>query len=637
MASKRKVGITDTSLRDAPQSLWATRIKTDEIMSIADKIDNVGYHSVEVWGGATFDVMLRFLDEDPWERLRKLKKTFKKTPLQMLLRGQNVVGYKNYPDDVLEAFIMNAAEQGIDIFRAFDALNDVRNLESSFKYVKKSGKHLQGTICYTISPVHTVEYFVKVAKQQQDMGIDSLCIKDMSGILSPAVSYKLVKALKSELDIPIQLHAHSSSGMATASYLKALEAGVDVIDCSVGPLALFSSQPPVESLVAIINEMDKLSTDIDLSQVTEVGEYFEKISLKKKAFTRMQNIIDISVILHQIPGGMVSNLLSQLEQQRALDRLEEVLNEVPRVRKDLGYPPLVTPTSQIVGTQAVFNVISGERYKIIPEEVKNYAIGLYGRPPGEMNPKVKQLILGDKKEISTRPADNIKPAMERIKKELDKSLIKSERDDLISYALFPQIALTYFKWRDNPSKNPAPSDLYDPFKKQPETDEELEKALSGKAKKEIQSPLAAELSEIAQIIDSSTVTHVEVEEGAKKIKMFSSAQTAVSDSPVVYEMQQKKDAIGQSGDANAEQTVLPQGEEITSPMVGTFYEKPSPEADVFVKEGDIVEEGTPICIIEAMKMFNNIEADRKCKIIKILAEDGKPVEFGTPLFIVEYL
>jgi oxaloacetate decarboxylase alpha subunit len=627
--AKRKIGITDTTLRDAPQSLWATRIKTGEILDIAETVDEIGYHSVEVWGGATFDVMLRFLDEDPWERLRKLKKSFKKTPLQMLLRGQNVVGYKNYPDDVLEAFVSKAAELGIDIFRAFDALNDVRNLESSFKFVKKAGKHLQGTICYTTSKVHTIEYFVKVAKQQQDMGIDSLCIKDMSGILSPAVSYDLVKALKEEIKVPIQLHCHSSSGMATASYLKALEAGVDIIDCAVGPLALFSSQPPVESLVAIIDEMKDTETNIDLKVVTEVGEYFERISYKKKAFTKMQNIIDISVILHQIPGGMVSNLLSQLEQQRALDRLEEVLNEVPRVRKDMGYPPLVTPTSQIVGTQAVFNVISGERYKIIPEEVKNYAAGYYGLPPVPMNPKIQKLILGDRKPIKGRPADMLEPMMEKVKQDLDPKLVKSE-EDYISYALFPQIALTYFKWRDNPSKNPAPSDLYDPLKKEKEEEEVIEKARTHKP--EFKSGMAQELFEIASILDSTTVTHLEFEEGTKKFKLLSSKGEIREVSAPAPQTHLPVPEVAEKEEAGHEE-----GDMLNAPMVGTFYRKPSPDAKVFVEEGDVVEEGDPICIIEAMKMFNQIEAEKKCKIKKILVEDGQAVEFGTPMFLVEFL
>lgn len=623
-----KVGITDTSLRDAPQSLWATRIKTDEILSIAEKIDEVGYHSVEVWGGATFDVMMRFLDENPWERLKRVKKAFKKTPTQMLLRGQNIVGYKNYPDDVLKAFIDKAAEIGLDIFRVFDALNDVRNLETSFKYVKKTGKHLQGTICYTVSPVHTIDYFVNVAKQQEDLGIDSLCIKDMSGILSPIASYKLVKALKEKIKVPIQLHAHSSSGMATAAYVKAIEAGVDVIDCAVGSLALFSSQPPVESLVAIVAEMEDSDTRIDLNAIKEISEYFERISFKKKAFTKMQNIIDISVILHQIPGGMVSNLLSQLEQQRALDRLDDVLNEVPKVRKDLGYPPLVTPTSQIVGSQAVFNIISGERYKIIPEEVKNYAAGFYGRPPADINPKIKKLILGKKVATQNRPADSLEPLIEKTKKEVDPNLVQND-EDLISYILFPQVALAYFKWRDNPTQNPSPSDIYDPLKKEKEKELELEKA----SKSDIKSPLAMELLEIAQVIDNTSVTHIEVEDTARKIRIFSNGR----DHAPTETTKSLTKSTSSKTPAIKSDAVEEKGEKLTSPMVGTFYQKPSPDQPDFVKEGEEVEVGTPLCIIEAMKMFNQVKAEKKCKILKILVENGQAVEFGTPLFLVEYL
>ncbi|OHD10742.1 MAG: pyruvate carboxylase subunit B [Spirochaetes bacterium GWB1_36_13] len=636
MAAKtRLVGITDTSLRDAPQSLWATRIKTDEILSIAEKIDDAGYHSVEVWGGATFDVMLRFLDEDPWQRLRRMKKIFKKSPLQMLLRGQNIVGYKNYPDDVLEAFVNKAAELGIDIFRVFDALNDIRNLEASFKFIKKTGKHLQGTICYTKSPVHTVDYFVNNAKKQQNLGIDSLCIKDMSGILSPIVAYELVHALKKEISVPIQLHCHASSGMATAAYVKAIEAGVDVIDCAVGPLALFSSQPPVESMVAIIEEMRGLENKVDLHLVKEISEYFEKISYKKKQFTKMQNIIDISVIIHQIPGGMVSNLLSQLEQQRALDKLDEVLNEVPSVRKDLGYPPLVTPTSQIVGTQAVFNVITGERYKIIPEEVKNYAAGFYGLPPAEMNPKIRALILGDRKPIENRPADSLEPMMPKIKKELDKKFVQGE-EDYISYALFPQVALAYFKWRENPSQNQAPSDIYDPLKKEKEAEVTMEDALSKKTKTDIKSPIAAELLEIAQVIDQTSVTSLEVEFDNKKIKLSCNVnmpfeKSAFTPSSAPAKLEEKK-----TGDS-VESSEKVEGEKIVSPMVGTYYSSPSPDAPPFAKEGDVIEAGSPLCIVEAMKMFNQISAEKKVKILKVLHKNGDMVEFDTPLFIVQYL
>jgi len=623
MIKKRKIAITDTTLRDAPQSLWATRIRTDEIIEIAKDIDDVGYNSVEVWGGATFDVMLRYLDEDPWNRLKKVKEVIKKTPLQMLLRGQNVVGYKNYPDDVLEAFIFKAAEFGIDIFRVFDALNDVRNLESSFKFVKKTGKHLQGTICYTISPVHTIEYYIERAKQQVNIGIDSLCIKDMSGILSPKMAYELVLGLKSELKIPIQMHCHSSSGMATAAYVKAIEAGADVIDCAVAPMALFTSQPPVESLVAILREYEDIDLSIQLNDVVKVSEYFERVSYKKKDYTKMQNLIDISVVIHQIPGGMVSNLLTQLEQQKALDKLEEVLNEVPKVRKDLGYPPLVTPTSQIVGTQAVFNVLTGERYKIVPEEVKNYVAGFYGRPPVPINDKIKKMILGDRKEITTRPADNLEPMMPKVKKELDPSLVRSE-EDYITYALFPEIALTYFKWRDNPTKNPAPSDVYDPLKKQKE-----EPKIVVETVKETTS-IVKEISELAKIIDTTRVDLIEFEEKDRRIKLSANSNTTVGTSNLIETASHKENRIGKSDKSEI-------GETIKSPMVGTFYRKPSPDAEPFVKEGDIVEPGKPICIIEAMKMFNQIEAEKKMKILKVLVDNGQAVEFGTPLFVVEYL
>ncbi len=426
----------------------ATRMRTDTMLPIAEKIDQVGFFSLEMWGGATFDVAIRFLAEDPWERIRTLKQHIKKTPFQMLLRGQNIVGYHNYPDDVLIKFVEKAAENGIDIFRVFDALNDIRNMETAIKTVKKCGKHAQGSICYTISPVHTTQYYVKIAKQLAQLNCDSICIKDMAGMLAPQPAYELVTALKKEIGLPVHLHSHSTSGMVMMTYLRACEAGVDIIDTAFSPLAWGTSQPPVESVVAALKGTP-YDPGLDLELLSEITEYFREI--REKYYDQIRLIdpkserIDASIIVHQIPGGMFSNLLEQLREQKALHRLKEVLEEVPKVRKELGYPPLVTPTSQLVGTQAVLNVISGKRYSIVPKEIKDYVKGLYGKPPAPIDPKVKKKIIGDEQPIKTRPADLLEPALDKIPEDV-KPYIESEEDKL-TYALFPQIATEFFKKR----------------------------------------------------------------------------------------------------------------------------------------------------------------------------------------------
>ena len=392
MKTKKNVlRITDTTLRDGHQSLWATRMKTEDIMGIIDVIDNVGYYSLEVWGGATFDVCLRYLHEDPWERLRLIKSKAVNTPLQMLLRGQNIVGYKNYPDDLVDRFVGKAHENGIDIFRVFDALNDTRNLQAAFKAIKKYGAHAQGSLSYTISPAHTVEKYLKYAKEQVELGIDSLCIKDMAGLISPTQATELVGALTKELDIPIQLHSHATSGMAASAYFEGVKAGAGAIDCAISSMAGFSSQPPVETLVAMFSETE-FEVNLDIEALRRVNKYFADLNPKRSKGRGHESIIDSEILVHQIPGGMISNFRSQLEQQDALDKLPEALEEVSRVRKDLGYPPLVTPTSQIVGTQAVMNVLTGERYKMVPQEVKNYVKGMYGLSPAPIDPDRKSVV-----------------------------------------------------------------------------------------------------------------------------------------------------------------------------------------------------------------------------------------------------
>jgi pyruvate/oxaloacetate carboxyltransferase len=423
-------------------------MSTESMLKIAQKMDQVGFFSLEAWGGATFDVAIRFLAEDPWERIRQLKKHVKHTPLQMLLRGQNVVGYRNYPDDVLIKFVERAAVNGIDIFRVFDALNDIRNMEVAIKTVKKCDKHAQGTICYTISPVHTVEHFVKFAKELAALNCDSICIKDMAGMLAPEPAYELVTALKKEVGLPVHLHSHSTSGMVMMTYYRACEAGVDILDTAFSPFAWGTSQPPVESVVAALKGT-LYDTGLDLALLSEIARYFRE--LREKYYDPLKLIdpkaerIDASIVVHQIPGGMFSNLLSQLREQKAENRLAEVLEEVPKVRKELGYPPLVTPTSQLVGIQAVMNVLSGKRYSMIPKEIKDYAKGLYGKPPAQIDPKIKKKIIGDEEPMTGRPADLLEPALGKIPEDV-KPYIETEEDE-ITYVLFPQIALEFFKKR----------------------------------------------------------------------------------------------------------------------------------------------------------------------------------------------
>jgi len=438
------VKITDTILRDAHQSLLATRMRTDDMLPIAEKLDQVGYHSVEMWGGATFDSAMRFLNEDPWERIRKLKGKMPHTPFQMLLRGQNIVGYKHYPDDIVEKFVVLAKRNGIDIFRIFDAVNDVRNMAWAMKVAKREGAHVQASICYTISPVHDIPSYIKMAKELAELGADSICIKDMAGLISPYVAYDLVSELKKAVDLPIQLHTHYTSGMASSAVLKAVEAGVDVVDTAISSIAGITSQPPTESIVRILQETPR-DTGLDLNLLAEIAAYFTEARKHYGKFESGLTGVDVRVLQFQIPGGMLSNLVSQLREQKAEDRYEEVLKEVPRVRAELGYPPLVTPSSQIVGTQATLNVILGERYKVIPEEVKNYVKGMYGRPPAPIDPEVKKQVLGDEEPIDCRPADLIPPGYEKAQEEIG-DLARSE-EDIISYALFPQVARPFLERR----------------------------------------------------------------------------------------------------------------------------------------------------------------------------------------------
>lgn len=444
-----KVGITETVLRDAHQSLIATRMTTEEMLPVLEQLDAVGFHSLECWGGATFDACLRFLNEDPWERLRIIRKKAPNTKLQMLFRGQNMLGYRHYADDVVEYFVQKSVANGIDILRIFDALNDVRNLETAIKATKKEGAHLQAAISYTTGPVFSTEYYVKYAKELEERGADSICIKDMAGLLTPYATYDLVKALKESVKIPIQLHSHYTAGLASMVLLKGIEAGVDVIDTAMSPLAMGTSHPATESMVAALKGTP-YDTGLDLVKLDGIRAYFDTLRQKylKSGLMNTKVLgVDANALLYQVPGGMLSNLVSQLKQAGKEDKLEEVLKEVPRVRADAGYPPLVTPSSQIVGTQAVYNVITGERYKMVTKEFKGIVCGEYGATPVPIDPEFRKKIIGDETPITCRPADLLEPELNKLRAECSEWV--EQEEDVLSYAQFGQVAVKFFEQRRN--------------------------------------------------------------------------------------------------------------------------------------------------------------------------------------------
>ena len=441
------VKITETILRDAHQSQAATRMRLDEMLPVADKLDKIGYYSIECWGGATFDSCMRFLNEDPWDRLRKLKEAMPKTPLQMLLRGQNLLGYKHYADDVVDEFVKKSIKNGITVMRIFDALNDPRNMERAMKACQKYGGVCEAAFSYTTSPVHTNEYFVELAKKLEKMGADVICIKDMAGILLPYNAYELVKELKSAVKVPIHLHTHQTAGVGNLTYLKAVEAGVDIIDCALSPLGNGTSQPATEPMVAALAGT-QYDTGLDIVKLNELTEHFKKVAARLKAdgfLTDKSLQTDVRALIFQVPGGMLSNLVNQLKQLHAEDLYDQVLAEVPRVREDLGYPPLVTPTSQIVGTQAVFNVFYKERYKVVSNETKDVLRGKYGKLPADPNPDVVKKAIGEEGRVTCRPADLLEPELEKYRAECAEYV--EQEEDVLSYALFPQVATNFFKYR----------------------------------------------------------------------------------------------------------------------------------------------------------------------------------------------
>ena len=640
-ATNSPIKICDTTFRDAHQSSFATRLRIGDMESIAPEMDRAGFCAMEVWGGATFDVCTRYLNEDPWERVRILKRLMPHTPLQMLLRGQNLVGYRNYADDVVKEFVHHSAQVGIDIFRVFDALNDERNFEASFAAIKDCGKHIQACLSYSLTEnklggsVYTIDYFVKKALIFQDMGAQSLCIKDMAGLLSPYDAYDLVKALKEKLSIPVELHTHYTSGMASMTCLKAIEAGVDIIDTALAPFALRSSQPAIEPIVATLQGTPR-DSHLDLNLLFKLGEYFESIAPKYRNLldTSKMAIIDTAVLMHQVPGGMTTNLVAQLREADALNRLPEVHEELPRVRKELGYPPLVTPTSQIVGIQAVQNVLFG-RYKMISGQVKDYVYGMYGRPPAPIDPEVQKIVLQGYERgqtpITHRAADILKPEMDKAK-EATKGIARDIGDVLI-YAIYPQTGMRFLRWKYG--LEPVPAEVkpltIEEVKKQ---DELIAKALAGKLVERVEKQIPAKGpgARTFNVFVDDEFYKVEVEPtGAAAITgpITSAAPAIAKPSPVMAQPAPKQEAApGPEKAVKAPPVSIGKGEiAVVAPMPGVIIRYQ-------VKAGDRVKAGDTIVVLEAMKMENSIPAPAAGVVKGVNVTSGTSVKKGDVLAVI---
>jgi len=600
--SKKRINVTDTILRDAHQSLLATRMRTEDMLPICPKLDQVGYWSLEVWGGATFDACVRFLKEDPWERLRQLRAALPNTRLQMLLRGQNLLGYRHYSDDVVRAFVAKAAVNGIDVFRIFDAMNDVRNLRTAIAAVKAAGKHAQGTICYTTSPVHTVELFVEQAKALEAMGVDSLAIKDMAGLLTPFATGELVAALKAATSLPVFIHSHDTAGLAAMCQLKAIECGADNIDTAIGSMAWGTSHPGTESMVAALKGTP-YDTGLDLELIQEISMYFMEVRKKYHQFESPFTGVDTRVQINQVPGGMMSNLANQLKEQGALNRINEVFDEIPRVRADLGYPPLVTPTSQIVGTQAVFNVLAGERYKTITNEVKLYLQGRYGQAPGTINPEVQVRAIGDEEVIDVRPADLLKPEMDRLRGEIG-NLAKSE-EDVLTYAMFPDIGRKFLEERAAGTLQP---EVLLPI---PTGDERPAKAEG------VATEFMIDVHGESYRID---ITGVGVKgDGTRHFYL------SIDGMPEEVALTELNQFVGGAGKAR-ERASKPG--HVTTSMPGNIV-------DVLVAEGDKVKAGQAVLVSEAMKMESEIQAAIDGTVKAVHVAKGDRVNPGEILIEIE--
>ena len=611
----RPVAITDTTLRDAHQSLWATRMTIADMLPILPAMDAVGYWSLEVWGGATFDAALRFLDENPWERLRTIKHHCPKTPLQMLLRGQNLVGYHHYSDDICRRFVHASKRNGIDVFRVFDALNDIRNLEVCASAVKECGGLFEGAISYTVSPVHTLDSYLEFAQGLKELGADTICIKDMAGMLTPFRTEKMVRALKSEIGLPVHVHCHYIGGMAPMNYLKAVEAGADIIDTAAVALAFGNSQPPVEMIVAALKE-SPYDTGLDLDELFRIAHYWEAVRESKHLKRGITTMLQMEVFSHQVPGGMMSNLISQLDVQKAGDRMPDVLSEIAKVRAEVGYPPLVTPLSQIVGTQAVLNVLTGKRWSVVPNEMKDYIRGYYGKAPGSMDLDIVAKVLSGEQPLSfdIRPGSLVTTTYEEVEAEVGE-LAHSE-EDVLMYALFPNEARTYLSQHQKGAE--AAVFLMS---------EEIN------AVREDESVDVNQIRELIKMVESSDVTEVVVEENGSKIvvrKGGASVDTSAHATPAASAIvpPASADATGDTGRPSA-------WREIKAQMVGTFYCSPSPGSDVFVKVGDTFEEGATLCILEAMKLMNEIDAPEAGVLREVVAEDTSAVDYGAVLFYYE--
>ncbi|MDD2343016.1 MAG: sodium-extruding oxaloacetate decarboxylase subunit alpha [Tolumonas sp.] len=600
----KKITVTDTILRDAHQSLLATRMRTEDMLPICSKLDQVGYWSLEVWGGATFDACVRFLKEDPWERLRQLRKALPNTRLQMLLRGQNLLGYRHYSDDVVEAFVAKAAENGIDVFRIFDAMNDVRNLATAIKAVKKVGKHAQGTICYTTSPVHTTEAFVAQAHELVALGVDSIAIKDMAGLLTPFATGELVKALKAAVSLPIFVHSHDTAGVATMCQLKAIEAGADNIDTAISSMAWGTSHPATESMVAALRGTE-YDTGLDLELLQEIGMYFHAVRKKYHQYESDFTGVDTRVQVNQVPGGMVSNLANQLKEQGALNRINEVFNEIPKVRKDLGYPPLVTPTSQIVGTQAVFNVLAGERYKTITNEVKLYLQGRYGKSPAPVDTALQHQAIGKEEVIDVRPADLLKPELAKLRTEIG-ALAKTE-EDVLTYAMFPDIGRKFLSERDAGTLVP-----------------EALLPIPGTAAEQ---PVAKEGMPTEFVIDVHGESyHIDITGIGIKSDNKRHFYMSIDGLPeeVVFE---PLNAYVGSGASNKRKQAAAPGD-VSTAMPGNIV-------DVLVNVGDKVKAGQPLLVTEAMKMESEILAPIAGNVKAVHVAKGDRVNPGDVLIEIE--
>jgi pyruvate carboxylase subunit B len=612
-AHGKPILITDVALRDGHQSLLATRMRTEDMLPIAKKLDAVGYWSLEVWGGATFDTCLRFLKEDPWERLRALRAAMPNTKLQMLLRGQNLVGYRHYADDVLERFIERAAANGIDVFRIFDALNDVRNLDRAIHEVKACGKHVEAAICYTVSPVHSIDRYVDLARQMEDLGTDTLCIKDMAGLLAPLDAYHLVRRLKAAVKVPIHLHTHYTSGMASMASLMAILGGLDMLDTAISPLAGGTSHPPTETMVASLRQTP-YDTGLDLAAFQAITEHFRMVRRKYRQFESDFTGVDAEILTSQIPGGMLSNLAAQLTEQNALERMKEVLDEVPRVRKELGYPPLVTPTSQIVGTQATLNVLTGERYKVITTETKNYFLGLYGRAPGSVDADVMARAIGNEEPIRTRPADRLDPELEMTRKELPPSATTVE--DHLSFALFPAIAREFFEARERGELTPEP--LESPSPKGPAVAHELHLAPVEFNVNVHGETYHVKVSGSGRKTDGRKPYYIRVNDKLEEVSLepIQEVLTGVPEAP---------DAGSGSKPKRPKPT---KPGDVAPPMPGRVVK-------VLVSKDAVVKAGDPLLIIEAMKMESRVPAPIDGRVTAILVGEGDSVKTDETLIQLE--